>query len=654
MSSSSSAGTVEVTAKWQSSSQTFPFPLSSTVADLHSHIALLFNLAPTLKLIGLVKGKLPPPSALLSSLALSPSIRLSVIGTLLEDASGVNAMDAVFAARRADEERREEDRRRQREMREKAEEDVRRELEGQRMERQRVFDAQRAERDRQWREEQVRMDAERKERELKEEQAGGTVTFTFQCLRGDESDSQQKLILPPSALQRIIDAKAAFPLTFAVKRAERTEAEETKGEDELMEERKDVVYLGVADFTSPVSTVVLVPSSLLKALQVIEGASLTLSTFTLPKATHISLLPLPSASSTPPTPSPFYSLSSHERTALLEFHLRHHQMLTRGQVIDVQYRRGMELMRFEVKDVQPGDVVSIIDADVETEVEGNPIGERGEGERVEGEEVRVGEDVEGDVKKGEYWYGHAALDDVNSEYEVAVSSKGDCDVYVVKRERTSGRPEMTAFDWRGVDVGDDRLVLSNDDPRFSTGDYDIAVHAYDEAAHFRLHLQKRPKTTSTASSSSSLSSSSAVTGETTECSNCHKQIPVKAMTMHSVQCRRINSPCPHCSLVLLTRNLPKHIAMHHTPVPCPSCSQQMELPLLASHRRDTCVGRLVECLYCPLLVTAGERGAHSAEDGLFRSACKECGEVMQRKVMRRHMRQQHGREEKDITWHSFV
>ena len=40
----------------------------------------------------------------------------------------------------------------------------------------------------------------------------------------------------------------------------------------------------------------------------------------------------------------------------------------------MQYRKGMETMKFEVKDVQPGDVVSIIDADVETEVEGNPIG----------------------------------------------------------------------------------------------------------------------------------------------------------------------------------------------------------------------------------------------------------------------------------------
>ena len=242
------------------------------------------------------------------------------------------------------------------------------------------------------------------------------------------------------------------------------------------------------------------------------------------------------------------------------------------------------------------------------------------------------------------------LDDVNSEYEVGVSSgKGDCDVYVVKRERTSGRPEMTHFDWRGVEVGDDRVVLSNDDPKFRAGDIDIAVHAYDEDAHFRLHIHKKAKTAPTASTPSS----SATAVDTTECSNCHKQIPVRSMAMHSVQCRRINSACPHCSLVVLTRHLPKHIAMYHTPVPCPSCGERMELPLMGQHRRDTCVGRLVECQYCPLLVTAGERGAHSAEDGLFRSACKECGEVMQRKLMRRHMRQQHGRNEKDITWTAF-
>ncbi len=79
----------------------------------------------------------------------------------------------------------------------------------------------------------------------------------------------------------------------------------------------------------------------------------------------------------------------------------------------------------------------------------------------------------------------------------------------------------------------------------------------------------------------------------------------------------------------------------------------MDLPLLAAHRRDTCVGRLVECLYCPMIVTAGERGEHSAEDGMFRSACKECGEVMQRKLMRRHLRIQHGRDERKVDWTAF-
>ena len=659
----SSSDVVEVTAKWQSTSQTFPFPLSATVRDLHSHIALLFNLAPTLKLIGLVKGRLPPPSALLSSLSLPPSLRLSVIGTRAEDVSELTALDAAFSAKRVEEERRGEERRRQREAQQRMEEELRLQQEVQQAERQRAYQAQQVERERQWREEQARLEVERKERELKEEQAGGDVSFTLNALRSDEADSKGKLILPPSALQTLVNAKVAFPLSFVVRPAQRTEAEENKDEggDGSMKARDAVVYLGVSDFDSPAPSVVLVPSSLLRTLQVEDGAALLLSTFTPPKATHISLLPLPSASTTPPSPSPFYRLSPPERTALLEFHLRHHQLLTRGQVIDVQYRRGMELMRFEVKDVQPGDVVSIIDADVETEVEGVEM-EKDEKADVEGgeeEHLQLGEEVEGSARKGDYHYWRAELDDANAEYEVAVKSvKADADVYLGMKERTSERPSSTSFDWRGVEVGDDRVLLSSDDPRFRTGELVVAVHAYDGDAQFRLSISKRARASS---SSSSLSTSSSSSSSTTTaplvdvrlCDNCHKAIPVRSLAMHELQCRRNNSACPHCSLVLPTRQLTKHVAMQHTPVACSACSERMVLPLMAVHRRETCVGRLVECQYCPLLITAGERGEHSSVDGLFRSACRECGEVLQRKVMRRHMRLQHGRNEKDITWRDF-
>ena len=659
----SSNDVVEVTAKWQSSTQSFPFPLSATVGDLHSHIALLFNLAPTLKLIGLVKGKLPSASAPLSSLSLPPSLRLSVIGSRSEDVRELTALDVAFTAKRAEEERREEEKRRLRDARQRAEEELRREQEVLQAERARAYQAQQAERERQWREEQTRLEAERKERELKEEQAGGDVSFTFSCLRSDEADSRGKLILPSTALQSIVNAKVAFPLTFAVRRAQQGEAEENKedGGDAAVKQRVDVVHIGVADFNSPAPSIVLVPSSLLRALQVEEGTALLLSTVTPPKATHITLLPLPSPSSTPPSPSPFHSLSAPERTALLEFHLRHHQILSRGQVIDVQYRRGMEVMRFEVKDVQPSDVVSIIDTDVVTDVEGvgTDMDQKVGTSEVEEELLQVGEEVQGSTRKGEYRYWRALLDDANAEYEVAVRSvKGDADVFVVMKERTSQKPDWTYFDWRGVEVGDDRLLLSNDDPRFKTGEIVVAVHAYDADAQFGLSLNKRPKHPSSSPASSFSPSSSAAApaplADVRLCHNCHKPIPVRSLAMHELQCRRNNSACPHCSLVLLTRHLPKHIAMHHTPVPCSACGELVELPLMGQHRRETCVGRLVECLYCPLLIIAGERGEHSAEDGMFRSACKECGEVLQRKVMRRHMRIQHGRNEKDITWRNFL
>lgn len=670
-----SSPTVNVTAKWQSNTITFPFPLSSAVSDLHTHIALLLQLSPTLKLVGLTKGRLPDPATTLSTLQLPADVKVLVVGTRAEDASELRALDAAYSARRREEEAREVERQRQREVRQRMDEEIRREQERVAEDRRKAYEAERAERERKWAEEQARKEQERREQELKAEQAGGHVTLTLSALHSPEADSKQKLILPPAALQSIVDAKVAFPLTFAVrktggaKREEEEEVEEKKDDKDSHE--LEVVHLGVADFNSPHSSVVLVPSSLLSSLQCTEGQSLTLSTVTLPKATHITLLPLPSSSTAPtgPTviPSPFLSLSPPERTALLEFHLRRYQHLTRGQHITIRYRKHDPPMHFEVKDTQPADVVSIVDTDVEAEVEA--AGELGAEEKNERGErvvpVMVGEVVEGELVNGQYWRGRVRLDDVNGRYEVSVRSvKGDADVYVVRSERTNAAVDATYWDWRGVDVGDDRIVLSSEDARWQPGEFDLAIHAYEADCTFKLTVNLLPPVASATSSSTSsptasTSSSSSSTApassasDTKLCPNCHKPIPARSLAMHELQCRRNNSTCPDCHIVLLTRHLPKHRHTTHTPTTCPACHLSLPPASLAQHRREACMGRLVECLYCPLLVSAEERGEHSGEDGMFRSGCKECGEVMQRKVIRRHMRLQHGRNEREITWRDF-
>ena len=657
-----SAGTVNVTAKWQSSAITFPFPLSSTVADLHAHIALLLQLSPSLKLVGLTKGRLPDPSTSLSDLSLPADVRVLVVGTKAEDASELRAMDAAYSAKRREEEAREADRQRQRETRERMENEIRQEQQRVEQERRRKHEAERAERERQWQEEQARREQERREQELKAEQTGGNVTLTLSALLSPEADSKQKLILPPSALQAIVDAKVAFPLTFAVRKtggAQPDQQQEEK-EEKVDKELDATVYLGVADFSSPHSSVVLVPSSLLSSLQCGEGQSLTLSTVTLPKATHITLLPLPSSPTTGSlTPSPFLSLSPPERTALLEFHLRRFQHLQRGQIIGLRYRKGEEEMRFEVRETQPADVVSIIDSDVEAEIESVDVGEVSEEKRANEHEhgpvpLMVEETVDGGIAKDHYWRGRVRLDNPNGRYEISLRSmKGDADLYVVRSERTNTQPDLTYWDWRGVEVGDDRIVLSSEEARWQPGDFDIAVHSYEADCAFKLTVTLLPPVAAAAPSSAAPASSSTVSADTSVCPNCHKLIPSRSLAMHELQCRRNNSACPECHVVMLSRHLPKHIHTTHTSVSCPGCHQLLPPTAVGHHRRDVCMARLVECQYCPLMVTAEERGEHSVVDGLFSSTCKECGEVMQRKLIRRHMRLQHGKNERDITWRDF-
>ena len=660
--SSPSSPTVSVTAKWQSSSLTFSFPLSATVAELHSHVAQLFQLSPSLKLIGLVKGRLPDPSATLASLSLPPELRLLVVGVRAEAVSELRDIDIAFTLQAQEDERRELKSRHQREVTAVLEAERLQEAQDRQRERQAEYERQRAERERLWREEEAQREQERRERELREEQAGGDVSLTLSCLLSPQAEAKGKLILPPSALQRIVDAKVAFPLTFAVRRAARegVQEEEEKKEDSgdaaaeaaEKESREAVVYLGVADFDSPHASVVLVPASVLTTLGIAEGGSVSLTTVTLPKATHITLLPLPVASSasSAPRPSPFLSLSPPERAALLEFHLRRHQMLQRGQIIDVAYRSGLQTMRFEVRDTQPADVVSIVDSDVVTDVEGLD-GQQETEREVKVQELRLDDEVQAQLQHSHYSQWSAALDDANAAYELTVRSlQGDADVYAVMQDATSLLPDDSFWQWRGVEPGDDRLLLSSDDPAFRAGQLSIAVHAYEADCVYKISLRKVPQP---APAAASTSSSSLPAADTTVCSNCQKAIPSRSLSLHTVQCLRNNSRCADCQHVIPTRYLAKHRRLHHAAVTCPGCGERVEAALIGKHRRDLCSTRLVECAYCPLLLTAAERGEHSAEDGLFISKCRECGEAMQRKLIRRHLRLKHGRDERSVTWRDF-
>lgn len=100
-------------AKWKSESLPFSFPLSATIAALHQHVQTLMGLE-TCKLVGLVKGILPPMETLLSALPrLKSPHPLMVIGT--QDRAALNLIEAEstkYEVQRVQEELDEQDRQR--------------------------------------------------------------------------------------------------------------------------------------------------------------------------------------------------------------------------------------------------------------------------------------------------------------------------------------------------------------------------------------------------------------------------------------------------------------------------------------------------------------------------------------------------------------
>ncbi|CAM9750349.1 unnamed protein product [Chrysoparadoxa australica] len=181
-----------------------------------------------------------------------------------------------------------------------------------------------------------------------EERRTGGITFcnTFQALPapGDED----KVLLPPSALQALSqqDAMSAGPMLF-----------------ELTIEGGNRTHAGVLQFTSEEGTVGL-PSKVCRSLALTQKAEreegggavqVKLRYVRLPKAQYARVVPSKGLSQVG------------EIRAMLEHNLRHHATLTLGDTVQV-WHRGKEF-DLEVVDLKPEQQVSLIDTDMELELD---------------------------------------------------------------------------------------------------------------------------------------------------------------------------------------------------------------------------------------------------------------------------------------------
>jgi len=398
-----------VQAKWSGRTQTFELPADADVAHLTKACMETFGLE-TCKIVGLVKGKLPDPTTPISQLhAPGSTLKLLLIGVAGGSLSALGKKESAYEVRRLEEEAREAERRRlvgEREARE-AEERERRRVQEE------IWERERAERQRhqrlEWEERRRAEDAARLEREMRSEQDSANVCrLDLHAFHRPELDGSDDLLLPPDALQQLIQAKVAFqPITFQLCKSEDVDAvaEQTRKATQDIQRNHaqeqsngptatsaaataaavssmsesstsssmpasavaDIPlpiisplcwYASVKDFTAPPQTVC-VPASVMHALNLHDGAQLRLTTMQLPKAEHITLQPLTAAWS---------RLAEAQRRALLEFQLRKHRFIAQGSILTFTYHPPWPTFQFKVIHVQPLPVVSITDTELPTEI----------------------------------------------------------------------------------------------------------------------------------------------------------------------------------------------------------------------------------------------------------------------------------------------
>ncbi|KAI5794356.1 hypothetical protein DFH27DRAFT_526788 [Peziza echinospora] len=391
-------------------------------------------------------------------------------------------------------------------------------------------------------------------------------------------------------------------------------------------------------------------------------SSVTIVFKPLPKGTYVRLRPLEAG------------YEDEDWKALLERELRlGYSTLTVGEVLEVTKPGSGKVVgggyRFLIDKVLPEgcEGVCVVDTDVEVDIE--PLSEeqaretlrqRGSRKKMkaesEGGEVRVGEVVEGAVGKGGYvdfmvknW---DRARGVVVEVEVVDGEEvegGKVDLLVSTsrycREGTA-RPGPRIDEWVWADVGSRAVKSVSIGPgNVELVDRDgmpveglaISVHGYEGAegpTAFRLSISQDDED----EEGDVEGGNQVVEPGHTLCPNCKKQIPERALMLHTNFCQRNNVLCPlrpscgqlfkrgskeldghwHCPECLsptpaTTGNdkhhggPEKHNALTHTTQTCPDCPYTCTgISPLARHRITNCPGKLILCRFCHLLVPQGD------------------------------------------------
>lgn len=155
------------------------------------------------------------------------------------------------------------------------------------------------------------------------------------------SQKGDKILLPPSAFDTLARLQVDYPMLFKL----------TAG--------NHVTHCGVLEFTAEEGCVY-IPFWMMQNLHIEEGALLTVTNVSLPKATFVKLQP---------QSVEFLEISNPR--AVLEHALRNFSCVTKGDIIQLPFNNRN--LHFELKDVQPSPAACIIETDCNVDFDA-PVG----------------------------------------------------------------------------------------------------------------------------------------------------------------------------------------------------------------------------------------------------------------------------------------
>lgn len=444
------------------------------------------------------------------------------------------------------------------------------------------------------------------------------------------TDSSDKIILPPSVLETLINQSQAeginlpSPLIFKI----------TNPRNEKY------THVGVREFSAEELSALL-PNHVVKQLEVGPSDPVYVQFMDLPKGSSLTIKPLGT------------SYDIEDWKVFLEAKLRSaFTALTKGNVLSISH--SGQNYDFLVEKLEPEDAVCIVDTDIDLEIlpdiqsqkvaRPNMPVEVSVGKPLKIQDLQPTETLKLDLKE---WNR-----DISLNIRLSEESTEGVRVFV-GTDAASTNPN--SFLWSSL--SQDPLSISPNDPFL--GNQLFIVVTCQEPSTFIISIDQ---------ATSNLQENTPP-ADTIECANCHQQIPKQSFQLHTTFCERNNVACPQgCGKVFPRRqgippnhwhcehgdawgdselSAAQHQASVHVPAKCECGEEFPNFIAIAQHRATVCPQKLHICRFCHLLLPQEQAlpadmlqglSGHESYCGNKTADCDVCKRAVRLKEMEIHMK----------------